>query len=316
MVVIRPQVAADYPAIGSLEGVPPEEVAAQATSNPQFTGLVAVRDGRVVGRASAGFMHQSTPVGDLRCLVTVDPAWRRQGVGAALWSALLEAVRVFRPVHLRANGNPGDPDSVAWARHRGFAVTQHLKFQRLDLEAAVEGAPAPEPAPEPAPAPAPAAAPAAGFRFVPFSELRTPDGERQLHAMYQEYLSHTPDAAESPYQPFEPWRSWAFDSEGAWPEGWLVAVAPDGRWAGFTLAQRSGERQAHIFMSGVAPDFRDVGLGTALKAAAIRHARRLGVNALTTLNHAANAPILAINRQLGFRVEEEILRLVRRCQWD
>ena len=299
---IRRQVPDDYPAIAALEGFPVEEVAAQEAGNPQFTGRVALREGKLIGRASAGFMPNSTPVGDQRCLVIVDPAERRQGVGAALFDELLEAVRLHRPANLRANGDPGRPDDLAWAERRGFAATQHLKFQALDL-AGFD------------PAPWEAVVAASPFRFVPFDHLRSEGGERQLHAMFQEYLSHTPDAGESPYQPFEPWRQWALESAGAWPEGWIIAVAPDGSWAGFTMAQRDGGQAAHIFMSGVAPKYRGEGLGVALKAAATLHAQRSGITRLTTLNHAANVPILAINRKLGFQVAEEILRLVRPCSW-
>jgi len=297
--IIRRQTPADYPAIAALEGMPPEEVAAQAAGSPGFTGLVAVHEsGRLLGRASAGFMPHATPAGDLRCLVQVVPAERRHGVGAALWHDLLEAVRPQHPAHLRANGSPHDPESVAWAQRRGFAVTQHLLYQSLDL-AALD------------PAPWAALVAASPFTFVTFDRLRSPAGEQRLHAMYQEYLSHTPDAAESPYQPFAPWREFAFGTEGAWPEGWMVALAPDGCWAGFTMAQLPGPAVAHIYMTGVAPGFRGQGLGMSLKAAAALHARGAGIARMTTLNHVRNAPILAVNRRLGFRVEEEILRLVR-----
>ncbi|HWI61113.1 MAG TPA: GNAT family N-acetyltransferase [Symbiobacteriaceae bacterium] len=296
---IRPQVPDDYPGIGALEGETAEWVAGQAAKNPKFVGLVAVADGgQVLGRASAGFMHDYTEAGDMRCLVRVAPEHRRQGVGGALWKALLEAVALHRPKHLRANGDARYPEDVAWAERRGFAAKHHVIFQTLDLTALPEFDLT------------------TGYRFVPFAELRSPEGERRLHAMFQEYETHTPDGGEWEYEPFDSWRTWTLDSENAWPEGWLVAIAPDGDWAGFTMAMRDGTDRVHTIMTGVAPAHRGQGLGFAMKVAVARLAAELGFRRLSTLNHAANKPILAINRRLGFQVEEDILRLVLPCTWE
>lgn len=274
---------------------------ARQADGDSFVALVAEREGQLLGRASAGFMPQHTPAGDLRCLVAVAPAHRRQGVGSALWRALEELLRERRPAHLRANGNGEDPDSVAWAERRGFAATQHLLFQRLDLTAWDEAAwlPLVE------------AAEARAFRFVPFAALRTAETEERLHRLYQEYLSQTPDAAEAAYMELGPWREWAFQGEGAWPEGWIVLLDPAGAFAGFSLLQRSGEDGAHIFMTGVSQAYRGQGLSLALKAAVHAHGAREGLKWLTTLNHAANGAIVTVNRKLGYQVTESVIRLVK-----
>jgi GNAT superfamily N-acetyltransferase len=228
-------------------------------------------------------------------VVVVAPAERRQGVGSTLWNALQPYLVERRPAHLRANGDPNDPESVAWAQRRGFVITQHLVNQQLDLAGW-------EPAPQPL----------EGFTFVPYTAVAGADSDRRLHALYQEYLSHTPDAAEAPYMEFEPWRAWAFESEGAWPDGWIIAVAPNGDWAGFSLMQKHGGSSAgaHVFMTGVSPAYRGHGLGLALKIAATSHAARSGITHLTTLNHGANERILAINRKLGFYTTQAIYRMV------
>ncbi len=53
---------------------------------------------------------------------------------------------------------------------------------------------------------------------------------------------------------------------------------------------------------GVRRDRRGQGLGKAIKAAALLHVRKLlpTVELMTTGNNQVNAPMLAINRQLGF----------------
>jgi GNAT superfamily N-acetyltransferase len=49
------------------------------------------------------------------------------------------------------------------------------------------------------------------------------------------------------------------------------------------------------------PGHRGRGLATALKGRVIRYARERGYRWIRTFNDASNAPILAVNRRLGFR---------------
>lgn len=308
-VTIRPQTPADYPAIAALEAaifnapITAADVAGQGSEAP-FAGLLAERDGQIIGRAIAGEMKRHTPVGDMRCTVVVAEGARRQGVGRLLWDALQPFLVEQQPRHLRANGHDSCPEGVAWAERRGFVSTQHLFSQALDLQAFDRAGCTAKLEP----------LLAQGFRFVPFAAVQTPANEVRLHDLYQTFLSHTPDSAEAPYMAFAPWRAWALESAEAWPAGWVVALAPGGEWAGFTLMQRHapGAPGAHIFMTGVAPAYRGQGLATALKVTAAQIAIDAGLTTLTTLNHAANAPILALNRALGFVVRSGIHRLVKR----
>jgi GNAT superfamily N-acetyltransferase len=307
--VIRAQVRADAAPIAALEcavlghDTTPEEVIRRASS-PTYAGLVAERNGWLIGCSSTGFKPTETPSGDLRCIVLVDPAQRRQGVGAALWEALQPVFQKERPQHLRANGIGTEPDSLAWAERRGFVQAHRLLFQTLEL-ADFDLTPWLDQI---------AQVDSAGFRFATFAELRSPAAEVRLHALFQAFRAATPDYAPSDDQPFETWRAWAFDAKGAWPEGWVLMLAPDGDWAGFTMLQKT-PRGAHIFMTGVAPAYRGRGLATPLKVAALVHAQESGVARLTTLNHAANERIVAVNRALGYRVTEDVIRLVKRCDW-
>lgn len=312
--MVRAQSPEDYPAIAALEhavlGFPisPADVEQQATDvNPQFTAVVAELDGRLVGRAVAGMMHRYTPAGDLRCSVIVAPDARGRGVGTALWNELQPALQERRPVHLRANGNGSDPASVAWAERRGFRVSHRHLFQALDLTSF-------DVSPWSARL---AELEAAGYRFVPFAQLRSPSAEAMMHRLDHEFSRATPAPEECTYLDFDAWRVWAFDSEGAFPEGWMVLLTPNGDWAGYTFMQRerAGGDVAHIFLTGVTEGYRGKGLSVPLKVAAAVNAARLGIVRMTTLNHVANAPIVAANRTIGFRVEEEIIRLVKECAW-
>lgn len=310
---IRPQTPADFAAIGAMEspviGVPfaAEEVARQAeNAGPNFCALVAERDGKLIGRASAGFMPEHTPAGDMRCLVAILPEERGNSVGTALWEALQPLLAERRPNHLRANVDANDARSFAWAKHRGFGILHHHLFNQLDLAALDPGALQTHVA----------AAEARGFRFVPFAELRTPTNERRFHELYVACDRDTPDATDEDIPSWEEWRSWGLDAENSAPELWVVAIAPDGEWAGLTMPQRDGQDRAHIFMTGVARPYRGQGLSVAMKAAAALGARARGLRVMTTLNHGSNQPILAANRRLGFAVVQSIYRMVKGCRWE
>ena len=52
--------------------------------------------------------------------------------------------------------------------------------------------------------------------------------------------------------------------------------------------------------TGVHPNYRKRGLATAVKVQMLTVARARGIERLHTENHADNAPMLAVNRKLGF----------------
>lgn len=307
--LIRPEAPSDHPAIAVMESaalgiaVTPEMVGEEARAT-SFVAFVAQRDHRIIGRCKAGFMPEYTPTTDLRCSVVVEPSARRAGVGAALWEALQPIFRARGPAHLRANGNGLDPDSVAWAERRGFASLHRLLFQTLHL---TDFDPAPW-------LPRMEALQAQGFQFVPYATLAAPENDAKLHRLYQQFLADTPDYTPGDSKPFDTWRSWAFESSHAWPQGWILLLSPDGEWVGFTFTQKSPPG-AHVFMTGVLPTYRKKGLAIPLKVAAALYAKEQGIAHLTTLNHAANERILAVNRSLGYEVTEDVIRLVKRCDW-
>ena len=88
--------------------------------------------------------------------------------------------------------------------------------------------------------------------------------------------------------------------------GTNVAVAPDGSLAGYT--QMSGSRdQAAIFQwdTLVRPEHRGRRLGLAMKIANLRWLQtRHDASIVHTWNSEVNAPMLAVNRAMGFRPVE------------
>jgi GNAT superfamily N-acetyltransferase len=74
----------------------------------------------------------------------------------------------------------------------------------------------------------------------------------------------------------------------------------DGTLASFSLVKRDGDRMWSD-MTATLPTHRGRGLARLVKLAALHRAAADGVAMAYTSNDAANAPMLAVNRRLGYR---------------
>ena len=102
-----------------------------------------------------------------------------------------------------------------------------------------------------------------------------------------------------------------FDSPRYLPSAHLVAV--DGEhWIGLASLDHYAEQQAmHNGFTGVLRAYRGRHLALALKLLSISVARRYNVDYLYTNNDSTNAPMLAINRRLGYRASPGMIMLIR-----
>lgn len=228
------------------------------------------------------------PPGWQRAHVAVDPGWRGQGLGQALWDLGRE---VSGGTGLSAEVDLGDDPSLAWAERRGFALHARRFFSALDLATF-------DPAPH---AGAGHALGQAGIQILDLMATPTPEGRGACLALAAEGLSQTPDLRDQP--PFDAERASAHLGWDALRPDWVVfAQGPSGEYLGLSvLVIRQGA--ARNALTYVRPQARGLGLARALKLAVIRRAQAAGLSRMTTLNHSANAPMLAVNRRLGFVAE-------------
>jgi ribosomal protein S18 acetylase RimI-like enzyme len=234
--------------------------------------LVAEADGAIVAWAPSG-VHAD---GSGWLWIGVDAAYRRRGIGTALYERI-EARLGARPLRTSAN----DEDGRRFLERRAFVRTNVLRLLALDLEHAV--------------------LPAAAVATLPLSAVDV-DAIRML---YRE--GHDDVPAASPRAPFtdESFRREVLEAELVDRDVSSV-VTEDGHVVAFTLVLANHEDgRAETQMTAVRRDRRGRGLAQAVKAGSLRRAQDAGLRTMLTANDLGNAPMLAVNRKLGF--EESIV---------
>jgi GNAT superfamily N-acetyltransferase len=95
--------------------------------------LVAVDESdQVIGYS--GMIHEASALPhDFIVWVIVDPAFRCQGIGSALWEPVLLALQERSANRLKAEIFDNDPVSLGFAGRRGFTIHHHAFASYLDL---------------------------------------------------------------------------------------------------------------------------------------------------------------------------------------
>lgn len=222
----------------------------------------------------------------------VDPALRGRGIGSALWDAALDYLQEQGATRLMSEVRDTDPASLAFAEQRGFTIERQHFYSILDL-AAFDESPY---------LPSIAALEGWGIRFCSLADF--PDIPETRHKFYELNLAAVRDI---------PGEDWDFENYpeffekrilgASWfrREGQLLAVDGD-TWVGFASVSLLPESQsAYNATTGVIRAYRGRKIGLALKILAARYARQHGAQTVRTDNDSLNAPILAINRKMGYQ---------------
>ncbi|WP_322618755.1 GNAT family N-acetyltransferase [Deinococcus terrestris] len=229
------------------------------------------------------------PPGFLHASLLVTPEARGRGTGRALWQTLEAAARNHGATGLVADVADTDPESLGWAGRRGFRVHAHRFASELDLTTFDE-------TPH---LPALARAEAWGVTFLDLGGADEGTVERYL-GFVADRLTETPDLAGHPRWPLAQVREALRLDESGCPDWLVLAVGPGEHWLG--MAAMTPQRSfAYNFLTATHPEARGRGLALPLKLHAIRRAREAGFSVLRTNNHSQNAPMLAVNRRLGFQ---------------
>lgn len=280
MAVIRPATVADAEAWArvQLAAVPYFVTDAAATAHelrtdpPDAVRLVAEEDGVVRGVARLR-LRDTEDHASLQLIV--EPSHHRRGIGGLLLASLGEALATCGKDRLTCVVEDDDGSRAAAAAW-GFATTRTFQMSAVD----------PATVPEPAPLPE-------GYRLTTAAEL----GPRAVWEVFNRVVRDDPSglSVPTPYDEFlDDW-----SDPRARPGSSHAAVTVDGP-AAFTMVGAAGDR-AWSNMTGTLPAHRGRGLALVLKQHSLLAVAASGVRRAICGNDAANLPMLAVNRRLGYQ---------------
>ncbi|HEU5379547.1 MAG TPA: GNAT family N-acetyltransferase [Ktedonobacteraceae bacterium] len=308
---IDPQ--SDFPRLAELiSTVVPEPVSAadledwQQRASPQrVQQRIAALDeqGCLIGFNDAG--RDSWKVaGKFWLDVTVDPAWRKQGIGTLLYTNALEFAQREGATLLEAEVRDHLPASLRFAQKRDFQIDRHLfestlhlaGFDETHFAGVIEGLEA------------------SGLRFTNLAELgETLEARRQLYELNRRSALHIPGRDQT-YAPFEQFQQNVFAAPWYRADGQIVALAND-TWIGMTaIGYFPATNSMYNMITGVDQPYRGRGIALALKLLAIRCARKYGAAYIRTNNDSENAPMLAVNRKLGYQPQPGKYLLLKKLE--
>lgn len=241
----------------------------------RMVDLVAEIDGAVVAAGAAGLNTSTTTEGAAWAFVTVDSRTRRQGIGDALGTKLLD--------HLHGAGATKATSFIRWTEEgERWAIARGWSRLLTGPLIAVD--------------PRIIAHPSIpiGYRCVPMSQVAP---EAVYEAVRAAALDEPTPIQHDDIRLDDFLRDWEEPDTDL--ESSTVVLDEDANVVAFTFLNVAGERAQHGF-TGAVREHRGRGLATAAKRWALRAAAERGVTRVTTSNAEENAPMRAINRKLGF----------------
>jgi GNAT superfamily N-acetyltransferase len=248
-------------------------------------------DGQVVGYGHALRDDWAEP-GLFWTNIAVAHAARRHGIGSLIHNTLRGWLRDRDATTLLAAVYEHVPQGVRFAERQGYQNERFIFESTLDLttfdERPLLGALD--------------TTRAAGLRFVTMAEVGdTEEARRKLWEVESATVRDIPGYAEAPVRPFESFNAEVCAASGYRPDCQIVALNGDA-WVGLARLDPTEATDAmYNAITSVLPAWRGRGVALGLKLLAIRAARRHGARYLRTNNDSENAPMLAVNRKLGYQ---------------
>ena len=237
--------------------------------------------------------------------LVVDEEHRRQGIGSKLYQNVLDFahernLKKLRTIVIEATG---EEPAVAFLKKRGFVELERIKpshlnvtnFDATPFNGAIERVEQ------------------SGIRLFSYADLE--DTEENRHKLYdlctqidRDMPHRDSQEAESPSYDF-----WIKEVDlPYWCWDGIILAESDGKWVGVTqLFFDPDTNIGGTSITGVLKEYRGRGLATALKLRVIEAAKARNCPIITTENQEDNAPMLAINRKLGFQPDRHLVSYVK-----
>lgn len=227
--------------------------------------------------------------------VIVKPDQRGQGVGGRLYDDVEYAALGAKIKKLQVDIRDTCPECRAFALRRGLVEKRHSIGMTLDLSAfddrlyseTIEKLQA------------------EGFLFTSMGAMgNTEEAQRKLYALNDMTSSEIPGSeGERSWLSFEDFQQKVCQSNWYRPDGQMVVIdAASGEWVGMSaITCFDGTDYAYNLHTGVDRRYRGRKLAQSVKVLALRYARDvLTVTTVRTHHNSNNAPMIAIDRKLGY----------------
>jgi mycothiol synthase len=272
-----------WAAITPREPMTPAQLERRKERQPERLYLLAEEEERA---AALGIVAPSDSPGRIFVGVRVLPAFRRRGIGSALYERLLAHARAQEPDWLSTMVSEAYASSIAWAERRGFEEYQ----RQVELILRLGGNEHPPTSP-------------AGVEIVEV----TSDLHRPAYALTQEAWEDLP--LQTPVEPpaYDVWL------EEEMPGPIAFAALENGELVGFAgLMGRAVPTLLEHGLTATRRTHRRRGIATALKQTQIAWAAANGYRELITFTQDRNEGMQAINLALGFEPQPAWISMRRR----
>jgi len=222
--------------------------------------------------------------------VIVAPDRRCRGLGAQMYVDALRFARDNGATHLEIKVFETDSASLKFAEARGFKIVHHSFNSSLDLasfdehrfDSLISRLHS------------------EAFRFFSLAEAGlTEENKRRLYEVNRASALDNP-GNDRTFPDFYAFSKNVLEATWFRPDTQIIASHGD-RWVGLSaLAINPDDKYASNAFTGILREYRGNGLAQALKLQTILLAGREGMLNIRTNNDSANAPILAVNRKLGY----------------
>jgi GNAT superfamily N-acetyltransferase len=233
--------------------------------------------------------------------IEVSPDWRRRGIGSGLYGLLMKQLarlgaEVATPMILSRDHESSE--GASFAANRGFLEKRRIIESRLDLgslDAAVLGIGSKKFSEQ-------------GISLVDLRSemLRDPSAGSRLKDLEDSGAGDVPGMVSDTPMDLHDFKVVVLENPTVVWEGSFVARIGDAYIGESSLLRSGMDDTLEQGFTVVRPGFRGRGVAQAVKTRAASYAKTKGFRFIRTYNDAENAPMLSINRKMGF---------VKRAEW-
>ncbi|MBN1535796.1 MAG: GNAT family N-acetyltransferase [Anaerolineales bacterium] len=261
---------------------------------------VAEEEGKVVGAASFGRRLDDFHPQKFYINIQVLEAYRRHGIGTALYKQLMKELQPYDPIILRTDILENQLQSYPFVQKRGFKevwreTPVHLDVAGCDLSTYAD---------------LEITLKAEGISIKSLHDIKNnQDRDRRVYDLYMELAKDMPsELPEFTIIPYEDWVKITLEDPTTSPQAFFIAVHKDQYIALHETVIEMSDRALLGGLLGTLPAFRNKHIGLALILRAIKFAQNHNIPVFKTCTAITNNPMQNLFNKLGFTRDPEWLQ--------